>query len=720
MTAHVAHSGEKTKLSPSNYWLYKAPVQYLLAGTVVAVIVFVRLGATTLDNHEAKAALAARGMVRQAGWLMRGAHEPPVPPDTPVNRWLIPVNNGRPRLVKTPLPYWCIASTALVTGRVDEWTARLPAAISAVLCVWVTLALGRRMFTSRAALMGAVMLATSLGLQKWGRNARPEAMLCLWVTAAMACFYVGLTARTRARRAGWMIGFWLAMGLANLSKQFFPLLLAWPLLAFVFWRSRDRAESAGAVPAGTARRTLALCLIFTAGAVAAGMVFAAVGLEKAWARLGVSATAGGLINKAFVLALPLVWLALRTRPWRDVGRLLPTAAPGAILMFAAFLPWMWYMHKLFPAGGGMFSEQVAQRAAGTGKWGSNGPHYYLLPLLTLVLPWVGFLPGALAVGWMRRFARHRHALTYLFLWLVVLVGLLTLSAGQRAHYILPGLPSVCLLMGFVAEDVFFRHRWITRPLGRLLGVCYAAVFLIAPLGVAVFWAASLGLAGWLKAFQSAPEPGRLLHLLIVTLVAAVAAGATLAVCLRKRLAGVFALIAASIVIIYVGFHAGGPLWDDQAPAAGFARSAAEIVPPGAAVASVGDSQAITVYYFGRTIPNMYFLSGEEKRRWSSAAAHLTSFTQQGRYGKLLRDPEKVAWVFSYGRYVRYILPLGFEVALRVQGKQKKRIVFTLLRNKGLTKATRTAWQPDDIAEARSSRADPDSFQPVWPAESKGR
>jgi len=200
------------------------------------------------------------------------------------------------------------------------------------------------------------------------------------------------------------------------------------------------------------------------------------------------------------------------------------------------------------------------------------------------------------------------------------------------------------------------------------------------LAVAVMWVASVGSAGWLKAFQPVAEPGRLLHLLIVTLVGAVAAGAALAACLRKRLAGVFALIVASITIIYVGFHAGGSMWDDRAPAAEFARSAAKIVPPGAAVASVGDAQAITVYYFGRTIPDMFFLAGEEKRRWPSAAAHLASFTQDARYGKFLRDPEKVAWIFSYGRYVRHILPAGFEIALRAQGKQEKRIVFTLLRN----------------------------------------
>jgi len=671
-------------------WWYRPGVQYALAAAVMAAIALFRLGAISLDDHEAKAALAGRAMIGSPEWLLPGPDGRSVPPDTPLNRWLVPVNNGRPRLVKTPLPYWCIAVVGLARGRVDEWTARLPAAISAVLCVLVALALGRRVFSPRAALMGALMLAATVGFQKWGRNARPEMMLCLFITVAMSCFYAGVTARGRAGRAGWMLAFWVAMGMANLAKQFLPLLLGLPLLTFVLWRAGDRAEQAAARPPGSARRDLAKFLLAFAAVVAANQL-GATSVAGLWTRVGVSPTAGSLAVKALLVALPLAWLALRVRPWPDLARLVPVSIPGLVLMFAAFLPWMWYMRELFPQAGGVFNEQVAQRAAGTGKWVQSGPQYYLLPLVTLTLPWIGFLPGAFACPWMRRFSGNRHALMYLFLWSVGFIGLLTLSAGKREHYILPALPAVCLLMGFVAEDVFFEHRWIRGRLSRVLGMGYVAAGLAGPVGAAVLYGVSALGAGLIKqAIAEAEDPPRMLlrlgdsarwlHLLLVT---AAAAGPMLAAWVairRRRSAPVFRLMLAAIVILYVGYHSAGELWDRRAQAADFARCAARTVPPDAPVANLGDPQAKTVFYFGRNIPNLYFLAGRATGDWNDGRSTPKYLMRNPGYTRFLKDPSNVPWLFCYGKHVKLVRPLGFEPVLRMRSEQKKQTVFMLLRN----------------------------------------
>ena len=119
--------------------------------------------------------------------------------------------------------------------------------------------------TIRSMVLGALMFVTTVGFQKWGRNARPEMMLCLCMTAAMACFYMGLTAKGGGRRAWWMLAFWGAMGLANLAKQFLPLMLAPAVLAFVVYdRSRRAADGQCIEPP---RRPLATCLIGWAVAV---------------------------------------------------------------------------------------------------------------------------------------------------------------------------------------------------------------------------------------------------------------------------------------------------------------------------------------------------------------------------------------------------------------------------------------------------------------------
>jgi 4-amino-4-deoxy-L-arabinose transferase-like glycosyltransferase len=161
---------------------------YLLVIVVTAVLMFTSLGLTPLDNHEALVAVTARTMTEPAHWINPEAYEHPIPPNTPLNHWLVPVFNGKPRLVKTPLAYWLVAGLVKLGMLMDEFTSRLPSAIAAVLTAAVVLALGSRMLPPRAALLGALIFSSSFGLHAWGRDARPEMVLCLTMTITMSCF----------------------------------------------------------------------------------------------------------------------------------------------------------------------------------------------------------------------------------------------------------------------------------------------------------------------------------------------------------------------------------------------------------------------------------------------------------------------------------------------------------------------------------------------------
>ncbi|GAG48981.1 unnamed protein product, partial [marine sediment metagenome] len=184
--------------------------------------------------------------------------------------------------------------------------------------------------------------------------------------------------------------------------------------------------------AGPPRRPLAIYMVSTAGAMLVAILLQIFCRTTNFGPAELRVAATGVL-----ICTPLAWYGLVTGGWRGIGRLLPTAVPGVILMFAAFLPWMAYMQALFPEAANVFSEQVAERAAGTEGWAVASAHYYLLPLITLTLPWIGFLPGAFAAGWLKRFSGRRRELVYLFLWSAGLVVMLTVSAGKRDHYILP-------------------------------------------------------------------------------------------------------------------------------------------------------------------------------------------------------------------------------------------------------------------------------------------
>ena len=47
--------------------------------------------------------------------------------------WVVPVFNGQLRLQKTPLNYWLVAGVGKITGSIDEFTARLPSVLLAIL-----------------------------------------------------------------------------------------------------------------------------------------------------------------------------------------------------------------------------------------------------------------------------------------------------------------------------------------------------------------------------------------------------------------------------------------------------------------------------------------------------------------------------------------------------------------------------------------------------------
>ena len=116
---------------PSRRTLRWAALGFIL---LLGMMLFFRLGQDLpLRSHEALLAATARNMV----------HNTPVPlaDGSQGSPWLIPTFNGVPRLNKTPLPYWLTAGLAHLTGRVDEWTARISSAVSGVATVLIFMGL---------------------------------------------------------------------------------------------------------------------------------------------------------------------------------------------------------------------------------------------------------------------------------------------------------------------------------------------------------------------------------------------------------------------------------------------------------------------------------------------------------------------------------------------------------------------------------------------------
>lgn len=135
--------------------------------------------------------------------------------------WLIPENNGTPRLVKPPFLYWTMAASMRIFG-VNAFAARLPSALATTLLVAVTFLIGSRMGGAWRGFLAGAILLTSLGLFTLGRIVMPEPMFAALIAAALYCVLRGHDEAGHRRK--WFAGFWLCAALASLTKGWHGLL----------------------------------------------------------------------------------------------------------------------------------------------------------------------------------------------------------------------------------------------------------------------------------------------------------------------------------------------------------------------------------------------------------------------------------------------------------------------------------------------------------------
>ncbi len=317
------------------------------------------LSGRPLNNHECFVSITAREMLQSGDWV-----------------W--PTCNGQPRLNKTPLPYWLVAGLAKITGRVDEFTARLPSAIFAVLLTAAILYYVSQWLGLRIAGLSALIWATSLSFTRFANNARPDMVLTFFVSFCFLSFYSAITATTRKKQVIQMLLFWTSFALANLAKGPVPL----PLVL-----------------------------------------------------------------------LPLFFYILILRRWKQIPGLLPII--GTVIFLAIFLPWPLAIAHKMDWNLSLWKTEFLDRFLGSPASGNKPLYYYLPKMFLFTLPWAAFVPYALAAPFYTVWGRKRGVMQFLWLWFVIDLVFLTISAGKRQHYIMPAIPALCILAGILLEDMVF-------------------------------------------------------------------------------------------------------------------------------------------------------------------------------------------------------------------------------------------------------------------------
>jgi 4-amino-4-deoxy-L-arabinose transferase-like glycosyltransferase len=104
--------------------------------------------------------------------------------------WVTLYANGIRYMEKAPLLYWSMAASFKLFG-ISAAAARFPLALTVLALAFAVETFARRAFRrARAGLYAALILLSSFGFFLFTRIIIPDAMVCLWLTLALLCFWL--------------------------------------------------------------------------------------------------------------------------------------------------------------------------------------------------------------------------------------------------------------------------------------------------------------------------------------------------------------------------------------------------------------------------------------------------------------------------------------------------------------------------------------------------
>ncbi len=315
--------------------------------------------------------------------------------------WITPYWNGETRFDKPPLIYWLIV-IAFQTVGVNEWGARLPSAITAILSTFLVfytlLSFGglisletesartRPPFNSPrlrgdiggGAWWGMAMMALNPAWIAWGRTGVSDMLLASSITISLLAFFLGYAQPQTRQQKGWYFIFYSFAALAVLAKG--PIGIILPILIIGGF------------------------LTYT----------------QQWQRV---------LWEMQLVKGSLVFLIIAV-PWF----ILVTMANGQAYLDTFF------GHHNFER----FTSVVSNHP---------GPWFYYFPvILVALLPWSVYLPIAIyqvkfwqIQDW-RSQDRSQHLGLFALFWLVIIFVFFSLSATKLPSYILPAIPAGVILI----------------------------------------------------------------------------------------------------------------------------------------------------------------------------------------------------------------------------------------------------------------------------------
>lgn len=134
------------------------------------VLLFASLGARSLWHSEGRWAEIPREMFQSGDFFH-------------------PTIGGEPYFDKPLLTYWLVAGVAALSGRLDEWTVRVPSAVAGLIVLGTTLWIGRRLWSIQVGRTAASILLTTYGFMFWSRTAAADMENVAAIMLALAWYW---------------------------------------------------------------------------------------------------------------------------------------------------------------------------------------------------------------------------------------------------------------------------------------------------------------------------------------------------------------------------------------------------------------------------------------------------------------------------------------------------------------------------------------------------
>jgi 4-amino-4-deoxy-L-arabinose transferase-like glycosyltransferase len=365
--------------------------------------------------------------------------------------WVVPMFNGQLAVDKPVLMHWCMAASMTVFGT-NEFAARLPSMIAALVAALAVLRIGTRLFDPTVGTIAALAWLGTILAGIEAHAATPDAILtalCSWAVVLAAEVILNASPTSSAdtlpklsiARAG-LIG--LLLGLAVVCKG--PIGFVGPLAVLVPWT-----------------------------------------LWVAIERRMTAKSSGSWFTRTASAAIPATIDVLRSlRPVVITLAAIAAAAPWYVAVWqrtnGAWIEGFFFVHNV-----GRFMAPMEKH--GGGMW------YHPVTLLVCFYPWSCFLPLSLVLATWRVWRRAipdtlLPAVGLLLVWFAVWVGGFSLAATKLPNYVLPAYPAAALIVAWVAVDAARRaaatghwphSRWVAFGMGGLVfgGIATAATVIVA-------------------------------------------------------------------------------------------------------------------------------------------------------------------------------------------------------------------------------------------------